>query len=135
MTTTVISLKGRIHEYGPRLEHAPAGLVYVGRRLTMGGWNLPAHPLANPYTLKEHGTPEAAVAAYIRHLLDRPDLLDQAAELRGKVLACWCTPAICHAHALAIYADNPSRDQLASYADTLDWAADRVEETLFARLD
>lgn len=134
MTTTVISLKGRKAEFGPRLEHAPASLVYVGRAQTMGGWRLPAHPLANPYTLRAYGTPEAAVAAYIRHLLDKPELLEQAAALRDKVLACWCTPAICHAHAIAIYADNPSRDRLTSYAADLDWAAGRVEETLFARL-
>ncbi|MFM9694530.1 DUF4326 domain-containing protein [Streptomyces europaeiscabiei] len=137
MTTIVINLKGRIHDYGPTLEHAPTGLVYVGRTMTgvrAGGWNLQKHPLANPYTLREYGTPEAAVAAYIRHLLDRPDLLDQAAALRGKVLACWCTPAICHAHAVAMYADNPSRDRLAEYAETLEWAAGRVEQTLFAKL-
>lgn len=134
MTTIVINLKGRIHDYGPRLQHAPEQLVYVGRRFTMGGWNLNAHPLANPHTLKDHGTPEAAVAAYIRHLLDRPELLDQAAALKGRVLACWCTPAICHAHAVGMYADSRSRDRLASYAADLEWAAGRVEETLFARL-
>lgn len=135
MTTTVINLKGRIRDYGPTLGAAPDGLVYVGRRLTMGGWNLPEHPLHNPYTLREYGTPESAVAAYIRRLLDNPELLDQAAVLRGKVLACWCTPAICHAHAIAIYADNPSPDRLASYAADLDWAAGLVETALFARLE
>jgi len=137
VTTTVINLKGRIREYGPTLDRAPTGLVYVGRTMTgvrAGGWNLQKHPLANPYTLKEYGTSEAAVAAYIGHLLDHPELLDQAAALKGRVLACWCTPAICHAHALAIYADNPSRDRLVSYAADLKWAAERVEQTLFARL-
>ncbi|GKQ35815.1 DUF4326 domain-containing protein [Streptomyces sp. A012304] len=135
MTTIVINLKGRTHDYGPRLEHAPNGLVYVGRRFTMGGWNLEAHPLANPYALKEYGTPEAAVAAYIRYLLDRPELLDQAATLKGRVLACWCTPAICHAHAIAMYADNPSRGRLAEYAADLEWAAGLVEQSLFNRLE
>ncbi|MFG2473535.1 DUF4326 domain-containing protein [Streptomyces fagopyri] len=134
MTTTVINLKGHKAEFGPRLEHAPTDLVYVGRRMTMGGWNLPAHPLANPHTLKAHGTPEAAVAAYIRHLLNRPDLLDQAAALEGKALACWCTPAICHAHAIGMYADTRSRDRLTSYAADLERAAGRAEQTLFARL-
>ena len=45
MHTRVVNVRGRIHEYGPRLEHAPADLVYVGRRWTMGGWDLPRHPL------------------------------------------------------------------------------------------
>ena len=135
MTTKVISLKGRIHEYGPTLEHAPQGLAYVGRRWTMGGWNLPAHTLANPFTLSRHGTPEAAVAAYIRHLIDRPELLDQAAALRGKVLACWCAPNLCHAHAIAWYADGVSRELLAERAADLETAGGLVEQTLFARLD
>ncbi|MFI0531356.1 DUF4326 domain-containing protein [Streptomyces scabiei] len=137
MTTIVINLKGRIHEYGPTLEHAPEGLVYVGRTMTgvrAGGWSLPKHPLANPYTLREYGTPEAAVAAYCRYLLDRPDLLDQAAALNGKTLACWCSPNPCHAWAIAWYANDPSRDGLAEYAETLEWAAGRVEQTLFAKL-
>lgn len=133
MTTTAISLKGRIHEYGPRLEHAPADLVYVGRRMTMGGWNLVAHSLANPFTLRQTGTPEAAVAAYLRHLLARPDLLDQAAALHGKVLACWCAPHLCHAHAIAWYADSLAVDQLAERAADLESASRRAEQTLFAR--
>lgn len=135
--TTVISLKGRIHEYGPALEHAPDSVVYVGRTMTgvrAGGWNLQKHPLANPFTLRQCGTPEAAVAAYIRHLLDRPELLDQARALRGKVLACWCAPAICHAHAVSWVADGLDVDQLAERAADLETAAGLAETTLLARL-
>lgn len=128
MTTTVISLKGHISEYGPRLERAPDGLVYVGRRWTMGGWDLPAHPLRNPFTLRRCGTPEAAVAAYIRHLINRPDLDDQADALRGHTLAC-------HANVIAWYADGLTRDQLAERADDLDRAAGAAEDTLFDRLE
>lgn len=36
MTTTVINLKGRIRDFGPRLEFAPSDVVYIGRRWTMG---------------------------------------------------------------------------------------------------
>jgi hypothetical protein len=135
VTTIVINLKGRIHDFGPQLENASDGLVYVGRRWTMGGWNLDAHPLANPYTLKEYGTPEAAVAAYCRYLLDRPELLDQAAALNGKTLACWCSPNPCHAWAIAWYANDPSRDGLAEYAESLDFCARLAEQHLFNRLE
>ncbi|MFD8396623.1 DUF4326 domain-containing protein [Streptomyces sp. NPDC059680] len=107
--------------------------MYVGRHMTMGGWNFEAHPLASPYTLKDCGTPEASVAAYIRHLLDRPELLNQAGLPCGKVLAYRCTPASCHAHAIAVYVDTRSRDRLTLYAADLEWAADRVEQTLFNR--
>lgn len=138
MTTTVISLKGRIHDYGPRLERAPENLVYVGRTMTgvrAGGWNLPKHPLANSYTLRQSGTPEAAVAAYIRHLLDRPALLAAAAQLRGRTLACWCAPQLCHAHAIAWYADSLDSVQLAERAADLEAGAGLVETALLARLD
>lgn len=108
MATTVISLKGRIHEYGPRLERRPSGLVYVGRRMAprkRGNWDLAAHPLANPYTAKALGSNEAAVAAYCRHLLDEPGLLHRVPLLRGSVLACWCAPEPCHAGVLARLAE------------------------------
>jgi len=134
VTTTVISLNGRKAEFGPHLEHAPDGLVYVGRAQTMGCWRLPAHPLANPFSLKEYGTPEAAVAAYIRHLLDRPNLLAAAAQLRGRTLACWCAPQLCHAHAIAWYADSLDSAQLAKRADDLEAGAGLAEAALFARL-
>lgn len=134
MTTTVISIKGRKAEFGPRLEHAPADLIYVGRAQTMGGWRLSAHPLANPFSLKEYGTPESAVAAYIRHLLDRPTLLAVAAQLRGRTLGCWCAPQLCHAHAIAWYADCLDSAQLAKRATDLATAGAAAETALFARL-
>ncbi|WP_458089363.1 DUF4326 domain-containing protein [Streptomyces malaysiensis] len=122
MTTEVVSLKGCIREYGPRLERAPQGLVYVGRPWTLGGWDLPGHPLANPFSLKRYGTPEAAVAAYLRLLLRRPDLVAQAVRLRGATLGCWCAPALCHAHILAEVADGMTREQAAARADELERA-------------
>lgn len=114
MTTEVINLKkgpdGRslIREYGPRLEHAPKGLVYVGRRMAgvrAGGWDLSAHPLNNPYSAKALGSNEAAVAAYCRHLLQEPGLLARVPLLQGSVLACWCAPDPCHADVLARLAE------------------------------
>lgn len=120
MNTTVTSLKGHIREWGPRLEQAPESLVYVGRRWTLGGWDLPAHPLANPYSVRRYGSREAAVAAYIRLLLRRPDLAAQAVRLRGAVLGCWCAPDLCHAHVVAAVADGMTREQAAAWADELD---------------
>lgn len=115
MTTTVINLKkgpnghSLIREYGPRLEHRPSGLVYVGRRMAprkRGSWDLQKHPLANPYSVKLLGSNEAAVAAYCRYLLDEPSL-SRVTLLRGSVLACWCAPELCHAHVLAVLAERP----------------------------
>jgi hypothetical protein len=114
VTTTVINLKkgpnghSFIREYGPRLENAPKGLVYVGRRMAprkRGSWDLRAHPLHNPYTAKAIGSNEEAVAAYCRHLLRETSLLARVPLLRGSVLACWCAPEPCHADVLARLAD------------------------------
>lgn len=33
--------------------------VYIGRRMTMGGWSLPASPWANPFSVKGRGSAEA----------------------------------------------------------------------------
>ncbi|MGW3846899.1 DUF4326 domain-containing protein [Streptomyces fagopyri] len=107
MTTTVISLKGRIHDYGPTLEHAPTGVVYVGRTLYRGGWRLPGNPLFNPYNVGAIHTRDQAIDLYREHLLKRPDLLALIPELRGRTLACWCAPEACHADVLVEFAENP----------------------------
>ncbi|GHK04116.1 DUF4326 domain-containing protein [Streptomyces sp. NPDC003753] len=116
MTTKVINLKGRLQEYGPRLEHAPRNVVYVGRRLTRGGWDLPQHPLYNPFQIdtpkkKHDGTREEVMAKYRDHLMGRPDLLALVPELRGKTLACWCAPELCHGDILAEVADKKVADK------------------------
>ncbi|MFJ6900903.1 DUF4326 domain-containing protein [Streptomyces hokutonensis] len=111
MTTRVINVRGRIHEYGSRLELAPTDLVYVGRRWTLGGWDLPRHPLYNPFaydtpTRRRDGTRAEVMAKYRAYLLASPDLLALVPELRGRTLACWCAPLLCHAEVLADLADS-----------------------------
>jgi hypothetical protein len=109
----VVNVRGRIHEYGPRLEHAPTDLVYVGRRWTMGGWDLPKHPPCNPFSYdtparRRDGTRAEVMAKYRAYLLERPDLLALLPGLRGKALACWCAPERCHAEVLAELAEELS---------------------------
>ena len=113
MHTRVVNVRGRIHEYGPRLEHAPGDLVYVGRRWTMGGWDLPKHPLYNPFAYdtpsrRRDGTRAQVMAKYRVYLLQRPDLLALIPGLRGRALACWCAPEPCHADVLAELAEDLS---------------------------
>ncbi len=111
MTTKVINLKGRLQEFGPRLEHAPKNVVHVGRRLTRGGWDLPQHPLYDPFRIdtpkKRHDgmTRAEVMAKYREYLMERPDLLAQVPKLR-KTLACWCAPELCHADILAEVAEG-----------------------------
>lgn len=103
----VVSIKGRIREYGPRLERAPH-IIYAGRRMTMGGWNLPASPYRNPYTVKASGSAERAVELFAAYLVLHPEVVEQAAaELAergpGACFGCWCdveAGAPCHGRPL-----------------------------------
>eukprot|EP01103_Thecamoeba_quadrilineata_P014062 TRINITY_DN4078_c0_g1_i4.p1 TRINITY_DN4078_c0_g1~~TRINITY_DN4078_c0_g1_i4.p1 ORF type:complete len:147 (+),score=19.20 TRINITY_DN4078_c0_g1_i4:111-551(+) len=74
--------------------------VYIGRRLTMGGWNLPGSKWANPFTIKQCGSAEIAVQKYREHVINQPDLFSSLPELEGKVLGCWCKPGVCHGDVL-----------------------------------
>jgi hypothetical protein len=110
VATTVINLKGRIREFGPRLENAPDDLVHVGRRWAMGHWDLAQHPLYNPFQYhtarkKRDQTRAEIMVTYREYLMARPDLLALVPELRGRTLACWCAPELCHADILAEIAD------------------------------
>jgi len=80
--------------------------VYIGRRMTMGEWQLPASPWANPFTVKACGSAAEATRRYEEWLKkERPDLVARLPKLRGKVLGCWCEPGACHGDVLARLAD------------------------------
>jgi len=64
-------------------------VVYIGRRWTLGGYDLPASPWKNPYPVKRHGR-EGAVDLYREHILKSEELLSRLGELEGKTLGCWC---------------------------------------------
>lgn len=114
MATTVINL----HDHP---DHDPALnplVVYVSRRQWWGpGQLLDGHPLRNPHAVDSpcrargcHGvlhTREESVAAYCQRLLAHPEMLAQVPALRGRVLACWCAPLLCHGHVLAALAEEP----------------------------
>lgn len=95
--------------------------VYIGRRLAMGGWNLPASKWANPYSLKDcGGSVDEAVRRYEEYLMHGEGvwLLDDLEELRGKVLGCWCKKKPtnpCHGDVLVRllneHADDESREK------------------------
>lgn len=112
-TTRVISLKGRIGEYGPRLQHAPAGLLYVGRinkrGKNRGGWDLDQSRFANPFSVKQYGL-AGSLREYRQHLRDVPALVEEIRKHAGGIFACWCGddagPDECHAGLLAFVADG-----------------------------
>lgn len=74
--------------------------IYIGRRCTYGGWDLPTSKWANPFTIKKCGSVELAVEKYRNYILENAQLLDDLEELRGKTLGCWCKPGSCHGDVL-----------------------------------
>ncbi|WP_431040924.1 DUF4326 domain-containing protein [Streptomyces sp. P1-3] len=97
--TTVVNLKG--HRDDPEY----ADVVYVGRTMRRGGWDLDASPLACPFRPGPDGTREEVVERYRAYLLERPELLALLSSLRGRRLGCWCVPERCHAEVIAELAD------------------------------
>ncbi|MFF3764090.1 DUF4326 domain-containing protein [Streptomyces sp. NPDC001922] len=97
--TTVVNLKG--HRDDPDY----ADVVYVGRAMHRGGWDLKGSPLASPFRPGRDGTREEVLEQYRAYLLERPDLLALLPELRGRRLGCWCVPLPCHAQVIAELAD------------------------------
>lgn len=70
--------------------------VYVGRPSKWG----------NPFFIVHENDREIVIEKYKRWIAGRADLLAALPELRGKVLACWCSPKACHADVLLEMANN-----------------------------
>ncbi|AVK77407.1 hypothetical protein pmac_cds_719 [Pandoravirus macleodensis] len=83
--------------------------VYIGRRWTIGGWDLPQSEWANPYSVRAVGSAAEAVRLYEHeHLPRHPELLAKVGSLKGLVLGCWCKKHAndpCHGDVLARLAD------------------------------
>lgn len=80
--------------------------VYIGRYNTsVRGGTTPQW--GNPFRVYREADRAEAIRRYREWLLARPALVERArAELRGKVLACWCSPKACHGDVLAEVADQ-----------------------------
>ncbi len=76
--------------------------VYIGRPSKWG--NRFSHKPSSLAEVKV-ASREEAVAKYEEWILEQADLLAALPELRGKVLACWCSPQPCHGDVLARLAD------------------------------
>jgi len=71
--------------------------IYVGRPTKWG----------NPFPLEKEQDRQKIIEKYCEYLLENPILIAEASrELRGKKLACWCAPKICHASVLAAVVDG-----------------------------
>jgi hypothetical protein len=86
------------------LRHEELGdAVYVGRASPRRG--LAESIFANPYRVVVDGTREQVIEKYLKHVLGCQELLLRLPELRGRRLACWCSPEPCHADVLVELVD------------------------------
>ncbi len=70
--------------------------VYIGRPSKWG----------NKFRIGQSGTREEVIAKYEAWIKTQPELMASLAELRGKVLGCWCKPKNCHGDVLARLAEG-----------------------------
>ena len=75
---------------------------YVGRRVTMGGRDLPDTKWGNPFKVRDNSND--GIIKYINYVYDS-GLIDEIEELRGHTLGCWCVPKMCHATILKTILD------------------------------
>lgn len=70
--------------------------VYIGRPSIFG----------NPFVIGKDGDRAEVVRKYREWVLTQPEILGRIQELKGKVLACWCSPEACHGDVLAELANK-----------------------------
>jgi len=59
-------------------------------------------PFGNPFVMPDDGDRDDVIEKFAKfYWPHKPDLLRQAPEHAGKVLACWCYPERCHGHVIA----------------------------------
>lgn len=109
--------------YKPRvanLRHEPLGdAVYVGRANPRRG--LAESAFANPYRVDVDGSRAEVIQKYRSWLLGRHELVLRLHELRGRRLACWCSPEPCHSDVLVELVDaDELLDGLASAGVTVE---------------
>lgn len=99
--------------------------VYVGRANPRRG--LAESIFANPYRVDVDGSRAEVIEKYRSWLLGRQELLLKLPELRGRRLACWCSPKPCHAEVLIELVDaDEVLDALAAAGVAVEAVAGRL---------
>jgi len=83
------------------LEPAPEDAVFIGRPSKWG----------NPFKIGKDGTLDDVIIKYIDYIKKNHQLIaDAKQELKGKDLACFCNPGLCHGDLLLILSNDESFD-------------------------
>lgn len=91
----VINMKSNSETKVVNLRHEKYD-VYIGRGSKWG----------NPFKIGVDGTREEVIEKYKQYIMNRPDLLNDLEELRGKRLGCYCKPKPCHGDVLVELLEN-----------------------------
>ncbi|OAH45442.1 hypothetical protein AX777_17705 [Sphingobium yanoikuyae] len=86
-----------------KIAGVPAGAIYIGRGSKWG----------NPFVIGHDGDRATVIAKYERYLRQRPDLLRDLDELRGRDLVCFCAPLACHGDLLRRLANASRAERIA----------------------
>jgi hypothetical protein len=70
--------------------------VYIGRGSMWG----------NPFKIGKDGNRQEVIDKFERFIRSNPAMMLAAKSLKGKVLGCWCKPAVCHGDILAKIANE-----------------------------
>ena len=65
--------------------------IYIGRGSKWG----------NPFKIGKDGNRQEVIDKYEEYIRNKPELLTDLQELKGKTLGCWCKPKDCHGDVLA----------------------------------
>ena len=97
MTTEVVNLRDFRWSKERKQYELPDDVIRVDRKTKWG----------NPFRIKDGITREEVLVEYRFWLADRltddPEFIEP---LRGKRLACWCAPLLCHADIIADFLDG-----------------------------
>ncbi|MDD4931452.1 MAG: DUF4326 domain-containing protein [Candidatus Colwellbacteria bacterium] len=93
--------------------------VYIGRRCTMGGWNLKESKWHNPFKVDEKNTIDKVLDDFLFYMksggrFGGRNLMEDLPELKGKVLGCWCKKKgneQCHGDVLVNLLNEQIRDE------------------------
>ena len=72
--------------------------TYIGRRFTMGGYDLPNSKWANPFKIDktDDSSRDKVITQYEEYIRNNDELMNSLDELNNKILGCWCKPEACH---------------------------------------
>ncbi|WP_167514932.1 DUF4326 domain-containing protein [Bacillus wiedmannii] len=71
--------------------------VYIGRG---SKWGNPFSHLLNTQAIFKVDTREESIEMYRKWIMQKPNLLEELHELKGKTLGCFCKPKPCHGDVL-----------------------------------